>query len=99
MNGKKAKQLRRRSKELLIEWLRTMVPEGEDTSKITINNLDEFLPQQTHIFANNKLMLSAFVFFSKSLFKLRFVAFFGASKSYNTCMICPLIITYLLCAL
>ena len=60
MNGKKAKQLRRRSKELLIEWLRTMVPEGEDTSKITINNLDEFLPQQTHIFANNKLMLSAY---------------------------------------
>ena len=37
-----------------------MVPEGEDTSKITINNLDEFLPQQTHIFANNKLMLSAY---------------------------------------
>ena len=60
MNGKKAKQLRRRSKELLIEWLKTMVPEGEDTSKITINNLDEFLPQQTHIFANNKLMLSAY---------------------------------------
>jgi len=60
MNGKKAKQLRRRSKELLIEWLRTMVPEGEDTSKITIQNINEFLPQQTHIFANNKLMLSAY---------------------------------------
>ena len=43
MNGRKAKQLRRRSEDLLIEWLRTMVPEGEDTSKINRKNLEEFL--------------------------------------------------------
>ena len=60
MNGQKAKQLRRRSEQLLIDWLRTMVPEGEDTSKINKNNLHEFLPDQTHVFANNKFLLSAY---------------------------------------
>ena len=60
MRGKKAKQLRRKSEQLLVDWLRTMVPEGEDTSKISTKNLQEFLPTQTHIYANNKLMLSAY---------------------------------------
>ena len=60
MNGQKAKQLRRKGEQLLIDWLRTMVPEGEDTSKINKNNLQEFLPTQTHIFANGKFMISAY---------------------------------------
>ena len=60
MNGKKAKALRRKAESLLIEWLHTMVPEGEDTSKINKKNLHEFLPEQTHIFANNRFMLSAY---------------------------------------
>ena len=60
MSGRRSKQLRRKAEDLLIEWLRTMVPDGEDTSKIHRKNLDEFLPEQTHIFANNRFMLSAF---------------------------------------
>ena len=60
MNGQKAKKLRRKGEQLLIDWLRTMVPEGEDTSKINKNNLHEFLPEQTHVFANNKFLLSAY---------------------------------------
>ena len=60
MRGKKAKQLRRKSEQLLVEWLRTMVPEGEATSKISTKNLQEFLTTQTHIYANNRLMLSAY---------------------------------------
>ena len=60
MNGRKAKRLRRKGEELLINWIRTMVPEGEDATKITKKNLDEFLPQQTHIYANNRFMLSAY---------------------------------------
>ncbi len=44
---------------MLIEWISTLVPEGEDATKI-IKNLHEFLPEQTHIFANNKFMLSAY---------------------------------------
>ena len=60
MRSTKAKQLRRRAEDLLIEWLRTMVPDGEDANKITKKNLHEFLPEQTHIFANNRFMLSAY---------------------------------------
>jgi hypothetical protein len=60
MNGRKAKQLRRIGEQRLIDWLRTMVPEGEDTSKINKNNLKEFLPKQTHVFANNRFLLSAY---------------------------------------
>ena len=60
MNGRKAKQLRRIGEQRLIDWLRTMVPEGEDTSKINKNNLQEFLPKQTHVFANNRFLLSAY---------------------------------------
>ena len=60
MNGRKAKRLRRKAEDLLISWIRTMVPEGEDDTKINKKNLHEFLPQQTHIFANNRFMLSAY---------------------------------------
>ena len=60
MNGRKAKRLRHKAEELLISWIRTMVPEGEDATKITKKNLGEFLPEQTHIFANNRFMLSAY---------------------------------------
>ena len=60
MSGSRSKKLRRRAEELLVEWLRTMVPDGEDTSKINKNNLKDFLPEQTHIFANNKFLLSAY---------------------------------------
>tara|TARA_R100001509_G_scaffold574_1_gene618 strand:+ start:329 stop:517 length:189 start_codon:yes stop_codon:yes gene_type:complete len=37
-----------------------MTPDGEDATKITKKNLQEFLPEQTHIFANNKFMVSAY---------------------------------------
>ena len=60
MNQKKSKSLRRKAEALLIEWIRTMVPDGEDANKITKKNLHEFLPEQTHIFANNKFMISAY---------------------------------------
>ena len=60
MHQRKSKQLRRKAEALLIDWIRTMVPEGEDATKISKKNLYEFLPEQTHIFANNKFMISAY---------------------------------------
>ena len=60
MNCKKAKRLRKHSKQLLIRWIRSMTPDGEDADKITLKNLHEFLPEDTHIFANNKFMVSAY---------------------------------------
>jgi DNA/RNA endonuclease G (NUC1) len=58
MSGKQSKKLRRKAETMLIDWLRTMTPDGEDQTKINKNNLHDFLPDQTHIFANNKFMLS-----------------------------------------
>ena len=59
MNGRKAKAIRKRGRELLVEWLHSVIP-GEDRNKINVDNLEEFLSPQTHIFANRKLLLSAF---------------------------------------
>ena len=60
MNGKKARQLRKKAKHLLINWIRSMTPEGEDSKKINEKNLHEFLPEQTHVYLNNKFMLSSY---------------------------------------
>ena len=60
MNGRNSKQLRRKAEDLFIEWLRTMTPDGGDETKINKKNLHLFLPEQTHIFANRKFMLSAY---------------------------------------
>ena len=63
MSGKQSKKLRRKAETMLIDWLRTMTPDGEDQTKINKNNLHDFLPDQTHIFANNKFMLSEYSLF------------------------------------
>jgi|TARA_R110000782_G_scaffold71903_1_gene144033 hypothetical protein len=60
MNGRKAKALRKHGKDLLIEWLRSVVPEGEDATLINRKNLHEFLSDETHIYANRKILLSAY---------------------------------------
>ena len=60
MNGKKAKRLRKHSKQLLIRWIRSMTPDGEYETEINEKNLEQFLPEDTHIFANNKYMVSAY---------------------------------------
>ena len=60
MNGKKSKRLRRKAENMLIEWLRTMTPDSEDTSKINRKNLHEFLPEQTHVYGMGRILLSAY---------------------------------------
>ena len=61
MNGRKAKRLRKHSKQLLIRWIRSMTPDGEDETEINEKNLEQFLPEQTHIFANNKFMVKLLI--------------------------------------
>ena len=60
MNGKKAKRLRKRGKELLVEWLYSVIPNEEDKQQININNIEEYLSEQTHIYTNRKFLLSAY---------------------------------------
>ena len=59
MNLKKEKQIRRKASELMLDWLRTVVPD-EEKSKVTLDNLESYLPDQTHIYANRQLRISAY---------------------------------------
>ena len=60
MNGRKAKRLRKRGKEILVEWLYSVIPNEEDKQQININNIEEYLSEQTHIYTNRKFLLSAY---------------------------------------
>jgi hypothetical protein len=57
MNQKKIKELRRRVKPIQIEWLKTLLPD-EQSSTITIDNIEGLLPDQTHVFGGGQLHLS-----------------------------------------
>ena len=59
MNGKKAKQIRKKSRQLVVDWLETMLVE-EEVKKLSVDNIEKYLPDQTHFYANNKLMVSAY---------------------------------------
>jgi hypothetical protein len=59
MNGRRAKQIRTQSLYLLYEWVKTLVT-PQEASKMKMEDAYKLLPKQTHIYANRKLMLSAF---------------------------------------
>tara|TARA_B100001250_G_scaffold121601_1_gene103194 strand:- start:1345 stop:1617 length:273 start_codon:yes stop_codon:yes gene_type:complete len=59
MNSKKEKQVRKKAKQLMFDWLLTVVPE-EEKKKVSIENLYDYLPEQTHIYANRQLRISAY---------------------------------------
>ena len=59
MNRKKIKQINKQVGPILVDWLKTLVSE-EEAKKITLDNYKELLPDQTHVFANNKFFLSTF---------------------------------------
>ena len=60
MNGRKAKAQRRRGKQVLVEWLHSILPDTEDKNLITTETLEEYLSDQKHIYLNRKFMLSAY---------------------------------------
>jgi len=59
MNGKKSKQIRTQSLYILYEWVKTLVS-PEEARKMKMEDAYKLLPKQTHVYANRKLMLSAF---------------------------------------
>jgi pantothenate kinase-related protein Tda10 len=59
MNAKLCKKIRKQAKVVLVEWFKTLLPE-EETKGVTVNNIENFLASQTHLFANNKIKLSAY---------------------------------------
>ena len=61
MNARKSRQVHQRTRELLVEWVKTMVPE-EEAEKVTLSNLHLLLPNENHFFANNKIFLNTYSF-------------------------------------
>jgi len=49
VNGRNAKLIRKKSKELIVDWLRTLV-DTEQGKCYNIDNALSFLPKQTHLF-------------------------------------------------
>ena len=60
MNGRKSKLYRKTGKQILIDWLRSVIPDEEDGAKITVKNIEEFVSEQTHVYMNRKFLLSAY---------------------------------------
>ena len=60
MNGKRAKRLRLKGKQILVDWLRNILPNEEDGKEINVDNIESYLSDQTHIYANRKFLLSAY---------------------------------------
>tara|TARA_B100000029_G_scaffold353518_1_gene346179 strand:+ start:2389 stop:2658 length:270 start_codon:yes stop_codon:yes gene_type:complete len=71
MNSKKAKLIRKQSKVLMVEWLLTVLPDDEK-DKININNVNDYVPDQTHFYANKQLRVSSYTlrWFVQSIKKL-----------------------------
>jgi hypothetical protein len=55
----KTKQVRKLSKEFVVEWLQSMLTE-EEQKKVSVDNYEKYLPEDTHFYANRKLMVSAY---------------------------------------
>ena len=61
MNSKLCKQIRKQSKTVLVEWFKTLVSKKE-SENINESNILSYLSNQTHVFANNQIFLSAYSF-------------------------------------
>lgn len=57
MNRRKSKRIYKQSKRLQLEWLRSLVDEVE-SSKINEDNMEELLPNQSHVLAQGQMRLS-----------------------------------------
>jgi|TARA_R100001463_G_scaffold49699_1_gene99608 hypothetical protein len=59
MNGKKSKLIRKKSKLLVVAWIKSLLPE-EEASKVNLKNYHSLVPPEKHIYSNSKLFLSAY---------------------------------------
>ena len=60
MNGRKAKAQRIQGKQILVEWLHSILPDTEERALITVKNIEDYMSDQRHIYLNRKFMLSAY---------------------------------------
>tara|TARA_R110002126_G_scaffold273070_1_gene417511 strand:+ start:303 stop:527 length:225 start_codon:yes stop_codon:yes gene_type:complete len=55
----------------MVEWLKSVVPE-EEQEKVTLKNVHTYIPEQTHVYGNRSLHVSAYTlrWFIKGIKKL-----------------------------
>jgi|TARA_R110000782_G_scaffold87908_2_gene169976 hypothetical protein len=55
----------------MVEWLKSVVPE-EEQEKVTLENVHTYIPEQTHVYGNRSLHVSAYTlrWFIKGIKKL-----------------------------
>ena len=56
MNTKKMSKIRNKAKAILVEWLQSLLNK-EEASKITVKNVFDFIPNQTHYWQDTTLRL------------------------------------------
>ena len=57
MSQKTNRELRRKVKQIQVEWMHTLLPK-EEADKITIKNIEEVLPKQQYYVSNRTMYLS-----------------------------------------
>ena len=57
MSSKQIKKLRKLVKPLQVEWLQSILSE-EQGKDITVSNVNELMPDQTHVFGDRQIHLS-----------------------------------------
>jgi len=60
VSGKRNKKFRRKGKQILVEWLHSVIPDSADKTLITVDTLEDYLSDQTHSYHNRKFLLSAY---------------------------------------
>lgn len=71
MNRRISKKVKQKSILFVVEWLKSMLVD-EEKEKVSVHNYKNYLPQETHIYANKQLMVSSFTprWFAKKIKKL-----------------------------
>lgn len=59
MNSKKMKKINRHVADLLVLWIKSLLKE-EEAKGVNLQNYKELMPDQTHVFLQGKLSLSAY---------------------------------------
>jgi calcineurin-like phosphoesterase family protein len=59
MNSKKMKKINRHVADLLVLWIKSLLNE-EEAKGVSLKNYKELMPDQTHVFLQGKLSLSAY---------------------------------------
>lgn len=57
MNSKKLKELRKKVKPIQVEWLQSVLPDDQK-DKVNVDNVDDLLPEQTHVVGGGQLYVS-----------------------------------------